>query len=65
MRVASCFTTASPNPTREKVRNALAKTKNVPVVAGSGAYSFDDNRLPHYGAAFLVVKGGEFVGAPQ
>lgn len=62
---ATAIKAASPNPTREKVREALTRTKNVPVVAGSGSFSFDENRLPHYGAAFLMVKGGEFVAAPQ
>lgn len=63
--VAHAIKAASPNPTREKVRDALAKTKNVPVVAGAGSYSFDDRRMPNYGAVFLLVKDGTFVAAPQ
>jgi branched-chain amino acid transport system substrate-binding protein len=60
--VGHAIKAASPNPTREKVRDALTRSKNIPVVAGAGSYSFDENRLPRYGAAFLVVKNGEFVG---
>lgn len=56
---------ASPNPTREKIRDALARTKNVPVVAGSGSYNIDERRMPNYGAAFLQVKGGKFEAAAQ
>lgn len=59
--MAHAIKAASPNPTREKIRDALTKTKNVPVVVGSGSYSFDERRLPNYGAIFLVVKGGTFV----
>ncbi len=63
--VAHAIKAASPNPTREKVRDALAKTRNVPVVAGGGSYTIDERRMPNYGAAFLQVKGGSFVAAPQ
>lgn len=63
--VAHAIKAASPNPTREKIRDALTKSKNIPVVVGSGSFSFDDNRLPHYGAAFLQVKGGKFEAAAQ
>ena len=63
--VAHAIKAAGPNPTREKIRDALAKTKNVPVVAGAGSYNIDDKRMPNYGAAFLLVKGGAFVAAPQ
>lgn len=63
--VAHAIKAASPNPTREKVRDALAKTRGVPVVAGGGSYTIDERRLPNYGAAFLQVKGGSFVAAPQ
>ena len=61
--VATAIKAASPNPTREKVRDALAKTKDVPVVVGSGKYSYVD-RIPTYGSFFLVVKDGKLVAAP-
>jgi branched-chain amino acid transport system substrate-binding protein len=59
--IAHAIKAAGANPTREKIRDALAKTKNVPVVVGAGSYSFDERRMPNYGAVFLVVKGGAFV----
>ena len=62
--VAHAIKAASPNPTREKIRDALAKTKDVPVVVGTGKYSYVD-RIPTYGSVFLMVKDGKFVAAPQ
>lgn len=60
--MAHAVKAAGPNPTREKVRDALTKTKDVPVMAGSGKYSFDESRIPRYGSSFLTVKNGQFVG---
>ena len=60
--MATAVKNAGPNPTREKVRDALTKSKNVPVMAGTGSYSFDENRLPRYGNTFLTVKNGQFSG---
>jgi len=62
--VAHAVKAAGPNPTREKIRDALAKTKDVPVVVGAGKYSYVD-RIPTYGSTFLMVKDGKFVPAPQ
>ena len=62
--VATAIKAASPNPTREKIRDAMAKTKDVPVVVGTGKYSYVD-RIPTYGSVFLMVKDGKFVPAPQ
>ena len=62
--VAHAIKAASPNPTRERIRDALAKTKDVPVVVGTGKYSYVD-RIPTYGSVFLMVKDGKFVLAPQ
>ena len=52
---------AGPNPTREAVREAMAKTKNLPVVIGQGTFSLDDNRIPSFGAAVLQIKDGKWV----
>jgi len=52
---------AGPNPTREAVREAMAKTKNLPVVVGQGTFSLDDNRIPSFGAAVLQIKDGKWV----
>lgn len=62
--VAHALKAAGPNPTRESLRDALAKTKDVPVVIGTGKYSYV-NRIPTYGSTFLMVKDGKFVPAPQ
>jgi branched-chain amino acid transport system substrate-binding protein len=62
--VAHAVKAAGPNPTREAIRDALAKSKDVPVVVGTGKYSYVD-RIPTYGSIFLMVKDGKFVVAPQ
>jgi len=54
---------AGPNATREQVRDAYAKLKDVPVVIGSGVWN-QANRQPHYGAVVQIVKDGKFVAAP-
>ncbi len=61
---ATAIKNASPNPTREKIRDEMAKTRDVPVVVGNGKYSLID-RVPSYGATFLQVKNGQFVAAPH
>ncbi|UUZ62821.1 ABC transporter substrate-binding protein [Polaromonas sp. P1-6] len=65
MRVAiNAIKNAGPSPTREAVRTALAKTKDVPVVIGQGKYSLDEQRVPFSGMNVLQVKDGQFVLAP-
>ena len=62
--VGNALKAAGPNPTRESLRDAMVKTKDVPVVVGGGKYSYV-NRIPTYGSTFLMVKDGKFVPAPQ
>ncbi len=52
---------AGPNPTREAVREAMAKTKDLPVVIGQGKWSVDDKRIPSFGAAVLQIKDGKWI----
>jgi branched-chain amino acid transport system substrate-binding protein len=52
---------AGPNPTRDAVRDAMAKTKDLPVVIGQGKFSIDDNRIPSFGAAVLQIKDGKWI----
>ena len=61
--VASAVKSAGPNPTRDGIREALTKSKEIPVVVGTGKYSYV-NRIPTYGTSFLMVKDGKFVAAP-
>jgi branched-chain amino acid transport system substrate-binding protein len=60
---AQAISDAGPNPTREAVRDALAKIRNYPSILGTGSFSFDDKRNAHYGAAILMVKSGKIVEA--
>lgn len=54
---------AGPTPTREKVREAFQRLRDVPVVIGNGMWNHKD-RYPNYGSIVLVVKDGKFVAAP-
>jgi branched-chain amino acid transport system substrate-binding protein len=56
---------AGPTPTREAVRDALAATRDVPVVVGEGFFSLDEERVPRVGMNVLVVQDGAFVAAPR
>ena len=50
---------AGPHPDRAKIRDALERTKNMPVILGTGSLNLDQNRNPYYGAAVLTVKQGQ------
>ena len=60
---ANAIKTAGPNPTRDKVREAMLATKNLPVVIGRGTWSISDpvSRIPTFGYAVLKIQGGKFV----
>lgn len=65
MRVASAIIKAAgPNPTRESVRTAMGKVRDVKVVVGQGTYSVDAERVPRVGMNVLMVKDGKFALAP-
>ena len=61
--MATALKNAGTNPTRDAVRAGLTAIRNVPVVIGEGSYSYDKDRVPHYGAIILTVKDGKFVRA--
>lgn len=54
---------AGPNPTRDKVREAMLATKGLPVVIGRGTWSITDpaTRIPSFGYAVMKIQGGKFV----
>jgi branched-chain amino acid transport system substrate-binding protein len=54
---------AGPNPTREAIRNELAKLKDVTSVIGKGTISVTD-QIGRYDTNVLVVKDGRFAPAP-
>ena len=55
---------AGPNPSRDAIRIALSKTKDVPVVVGQAKYSVNADRIPYSGMSVMQVKNGKFVIAP-
>ncbi len=54
---------AGPNPDRQKVRDALAASKNIPIVVGDGQWNLNSERQPKFGAIVLEIKNGQFVPA--
>jgi branched-chain amino acid transport system substrate-binding protein len=58
---ANAIKTAGPNPTRDAVRQAMARTNKLPVVIGQGTFTLDADRIPSFGAAVLTIKDGKFV----
>lgn len=63
--VGNALKNAGPNPTRQAVRDALAKTDKVVGAMGDGTYTIDADRIPRYGVVFLTVKDGKFVRLEQ
>lgn len=62
--VANAIKNAGDEPTRESIREAMAATKDVPVVIGTGTFSIDEDRIPHYGTVILKYQDGAWT-APQ
>jgi len=56
---------AGPNPTREKVKDAMNALHDQPTIIGNHTWTMDEGRNPHYGAAVLTVKNAKFELAPQ
>ena len=48
-----------PNPTREKVLEAVMKLKDADVVLGGGKWTQKADRIPEYGPAVMVIKNGK------
>lgn len=63
--MAHAIREAGPEPTREGIMKALTATKDVPVVIGSGSYSYDDRRYPVVGINVMTIKDGAFIKAGQ
>lgn len=60
MVAAAAIKNAGAAPTRDSIREAMSKVKDVPVVIGQGTYSVDADRVPHYGTAVLLFKDGKW-----
>ena len=55
---------AGPNPTREKVREAMLASKNIPVIVGRGSWSVDPaTRVPSFGYAVMQTSASGAVEA--
>lgn len=61
---AEAIRKALPNPTREKVRDAILQLKDVPTVLGNGMWGIDANRNTVYDVSIIRLQGGKFSLAP-
>ena len=52
-----------PNPTRDKVLDALMKLRDADVVLGGGKWSQKPDRIPDYGPAVMVIRNNKPVPA--
>jgi branched-chain amino acid transport system substrate-binding protein len=60
--IANAIKSAGDKVTRESVRDALAKTKDFPVIMGSGSYTINpETRQVNYGAQIVKIEGGKFI----
>jgi branched-chain amino acid transport system substrate-binding protein len=50
---------AMPNPTREKVLDAIMKLREADVVLGNGKWTQKADRIPEYGPAVMVIRNGK------
>jgi branched-chain amino acid transport system substrate-binding protein len=57
--IAHAIKNADTDADRAKVRDALAKLKNVPTAIGNGNFSFDENRMPTYQDVVMHVVNGK------
>jgi branched-chain amino acid transport system substrate-binding protein len=56
--VANAIRNAGADVTRDSLKDAMAATKDLPVVMGQGKLSFDKDRIPHMGGIAMMVKNG-------
>jgi hypothetical protein len=59
--LANAIRSAGANVTRDSLREAMARTRDLPVVLGQGRFSFDENRSPSFGSVVLVLREGRWV----
>ena len=52
-----------PNPTREKVLEAIMKMRDADVVLGGGKWTEKPDRIPDYGPAVMVIRNNKPVPA--
>lgn len=66
MRIAAqAIKNAGATPTRETVRAAMAASRDVPVLIGSGKFNLDKDRVPHFGVRIFQIKDGKVASAPR
>ena len=59
--VANAIRNAGEEVNRETLREAMAATKDLPVIMGQGLLSFDENRIPSMGGIVMQLKNGAWV----
>ena len=56
--VANAIRNAGDDVNRETLREAMAATRDLPVVMGQGTLNFDENRIPSMGGIVMQIKDG-------
>ena len=56
--VANALRSIEDDVTRENLRDAMAATRDMPVIMGQGALTFDENRVPRMGGIVMQIKDG-------
>jgi branched-chain amino acid transport system substrate-binding protein len=56
--VANAVRNAGDDVTRDSLRDAMAATKDMPVIMGQGTLTFDENRIPHMGGIAMKIQDG-------
>ena len=59
--VANAIRNAGDDVSRETLREAMAATRDLPVVMGQGFLSFDENRIPQMGGIVMQIRDGSRV----
>lgn len=58
--VANAIRSAGDDVTRDSLRDAMAATKDLPVVMGQGLLSFDEDRIPSMGGIVMQISDGSW-----
>jgi branched-chain amino acid transport system substrate-binding protein len=58
MTVANAIRNAGNDVNRETLREAMAATRDLPVVMGQGTLTFDENRIPQMGGIVMQIRSG-------
>lgn len=59
--VANAVRNGGADVTRDSLRDAMAATKDLPIIMGQGKLTFDENRVPHMGGIAMKIMDGAWI----